>query len=391
MSHQLINHNPDLKRLRDEGFEVEVRGGYVLTHHIPYVNPSKEIRFGTLVSTLNISAGKTLSPDTHVIYFIGEHPCNKDGSIITAIRHGSANYPLLEGVTANHSFSNKPAAGYADYYAKISRYAEIISAPAKSINKDVTEKTFKVIEDLAEASVFVYPDTNSSRAKINLINAKLAGKKIAIIGLGGTGSYVLDLLAKTPVGEIHLFDADPFHQHNAFRSPGAASTAKLDQGVKKVHYLKEIYSNMHKHIIAHDYLVTETNVNELSVMSDVFICVDRNSVRKMLMSNLLRMNVPLIDVGLGVQTVDDTLIGTVRVTTATSMKSDHLPQRVAMEDREDDDYVTNIQIADLNSLNASLAVIKWKKMNGFYQDLEQEHNCTYTINVAQLETSDSTA
>jgi hypothetical protein len=39
---------------------------------------------------------------------------------------------------------------------------------------------------------------------------KLELGKIAIIGLGGTGSYVLDLAAKTPVKEIHLFDGDKF-------------------------------------------------------------------------------------------------------------------------------------------------------------------------------------
>ena len=49
-----------------------------------------------------------------------------------------------------------------------------------------------------------------------------------------------------------------------------------------------------------------------------------------------------------------------------------------------DEYSTNIQIADLNMLNAALAVIKWKKLCGFYQDLEREHNCTYSINVNQL-------
>jgi hypothetical protein len=37
-------------------------------------------------------------------------------------------------------------------------------------------------------------------------------------GLGGTGSYILDLVSKTPVNEILLFDSDDFLQHNAFRS-----------------------------------------------------------------------------------------------------------------------------------------------------------------------------
>ena len=38
---------------------------------------------------------------------------------------------------------------------------------------------------------------------------------------------------------------------------------------------------------------------------------------------------------------------------------------------EDDEYATNIQIADLNALNALMAVIKWKKLSGFYQDLKK--------------------
>ena len=41
-------------------------------------------------------------------------------------------------------------------------------------------------------------------------------------------------------------------------------------------------------------------------------------------------------------------------------------------------YASNIQVADLNMLNAALAVIKWKKLRGFYRDLEGEHHCTYT-------------
>ena len=36
----------------------------------------------------------------------------------------------------------------------------------------------------------------------------------------------------------------------------------------------------------------------------------------------------------------------------------------------DADYERNIQIADLNALTASMAVIRWKKFSGFYQDLE---------------------
>jgi hypothetical protein len=45
----------------------------------------------------------------------------------------------------------------------------------------------------------------------------------------------------------------------------------------------------------------------------------------------------------------------------------------------DDEYRQNIQIAELNTLNAALAVIRWKKHLGFYVDLEHEFSSTYTI------------
>jgi hypothetical protein len=53
-----------------------------------------------------------------------------------------------------------------------------------------------------------------------------------------------------------------------------------------------------------------------------------------------------------------------------------------------DDYSRNIQIAELNAMSAALAVIKWKKMYGFYQDLEHEHHSTYSINVNMMTSED---
>ena len=35
MSQPLISRSSDLKRLRDEGYELEVRGNYLLVHSIP--------------------------------------------------------------------------------------------------------------------------------------------------------------------------------------------------------------------------------------------------------------------------------------------------------------------------------------------------------------------
>ncbi len=296
MLQQLINHSPDLKRLQDEGYELEVKGGYLLIHHIPYVTHLREVKYGILVSELSLAnSQRTIKPSTHVINFIGEYPCNADGSIITAIQH-SNQQNLGHGIVINFSFSNKPQSGYVDYYEKVSTYSKILSSPAKNIDPLVTEKTFRIRENAIDTDVFQYIDTNSGRAKINLINEKVKGQKIAIIGLGGTGAYILDLLSKTPVSEIHLYDGDVFSQHNAFRSPGAAGKEDLDTVPSKVDYYFNQYSKIHQKITAHHSYVSTDNMKELSTMSFVFICIDNDVSRKLIIQFLLKSNIPFIDV-----------------------------------------------------------------------------------------------
>lgn len=391
MQLQLTNHNPDLKRLRDEGYQVEVQGGHLIVHHIPYLNSKKEIKYGKLVCQITLVGGKIGVPHTHVIDFVGENPCNIDGSVITEIQHSNSQRKLNSLLTVDRSFSNKPKGGYLNHYEKVKRYADIISAPAKYLDDKVTEKTFAVIPDSDNETPFRYIDTNSSRAKIEFINEKLKDQKIAIIGLGGTGAYILDQVAKNQVSEIHIYDGDSFDQHNAFRSPGAASLEILNESMSKVEYYFRIYTEMHKGIHIHDYYVKKGNLEELDCMSFVFVCVDNNAARKMITSYLAQKRIPFVDVGLGVTEVDGMLIGAVRITAGSSKKTDHLDNRIFPEEIGDNEYASNIQISDLNALNGILAVIRWKKMFEVYVDLEKEHNSTYTIEVSKIVNDDHAA
>lgn len=267
----------------------------------------------------------------------------------------------------------------------------MIIAPAKSINPSVTANTFRVIECSEDESVFHYLDSNSSRANINFINEKFKGQRIGIIGLGGTGSYILDFVAKTPVDEILLFDSDEFLMHNAFRAPGAATIETLNAQHKKVDYFAAIYSNIRRGIIPHAEKITEQNIELLKGLSFVFICVDSNIARGMIISNLLSFGIPFIDVGLGVEIKNDSLGAILRATIGTAAKHDHIKERIGTVDTDDNDYSTNIQIADLNAMNALMAVLKWKRLFGFYKDLKEEHNITYDVNTGQLLNDDTTA
>lgn len=238
---------------------------------------------------------------------------------------------------------------------------------------------------------FNYPDTNSSRAGIETLNERFHGQNIAIIGLGGTGSYILDLVVKSPVAQIHLFDGDVFELHNAFRSPGAPDVEDFVEDLKKVTYFCGIYSRMHRNIIPHTEYITIDNIGILKDFNFVFVCVDKNSVRTQICSALVKMNIPFVDCGLGVDKLNEQLISTIRVTTATPDKYDHLSKRFGSEDRDDDLYASNIQIADLNCMNAAFAVIKWKRWSGYYQDLKKEHNSFFTTSTNKIINEDNAA
>lgn len=393
MSRQLISRSADLKRLQDDGYELEVRAGHLLVKNVPYVDAGRKVRYGVLVSILDLAGDIATKPSTHVAYFVGEHPCNKDGSVIAQIRNESATKLLAPGLEINHTFSSKPAAtgSYKDYYEKMTTYVAIISGPAEVLDSRVNPRPFRIVETSEEESVFRYMDTASSRAGIGAAAAKLELPKVALVGVGGTGSYVLDLVSKTPVREIHLFDGDRFGSHNAFRSPGAATIEELRQRPMKVDYLAARYSPVHRSIVPHPYYLAKDNAAELAAMDFVFLCVDAGPAKRAIVEALEAADVPFIDVGMGVHLVDGALLGVLRVTTSTRDQRDHVrsKDRIPFSGGDvENEYDRNIQVADLNALTAALAVIKWKKLFGFYHDCTQEFFGTYTIDCNMLLSED---
>lgn len=389
MSRRPIVLDSDLKRLQEEGYEVEVRSGHVLVHSIPYVNARREIARGIVVTNLGGNVGGLGAPGDHQVWFVGDYPCHHTGAPIDGIRNSSENRELWPGFAVQHRFSNKPfgASGYPDYYSKLTNYISIIANEAKLIDPNATPCTFTVVESTEEDSVFRYWDSASSRSNTLSVSARLSIGRIAIIGLGGTGSYVLDLIAKTPVREIHLFDGDVFCQHNAFRSPGAASADVLEEALPKVDYFSRIYGAMRTGVIAHPVHVTEDNLKGLEGFDFAFLCVDKGAVRRLVGSFLKQQNIPFVDVGMELMHIpeENSLFGTCRITCCTPEKSDHFERHAPLgADDANDLYRSNIQVADMNCLNAAFAVIKWKQYCGFYQDLVKVHHSTFSINAHSL-------
>jgi hypothetical protein len=287
--------------------------------------------------------------------------------------------PFGDGLVASCSFSHKPDPTYPNYYDKMSTYADMLVAYAQVIDKEASAKTFPPIAANGDESMFRYFDSATSRARIGAVTDKLRLRKIAIVGLGGTGSYILDLVAKTPIAQIDLYDADFMLTHNAFRAPGAASLDELNQRPRKVNYHQSKYDAMHRNVIAHPTMLDASNIDELRDCDFVFLSVDAGPTKRFIVERLQEFGVPFIDTGMGIYQTGTSLGGIVRTTTSSSTKSDHVLGTLSFHDEDDDEYEQSIQIADLNMLNAALAVIKWKKLCGFYADFESEHSSNYTI------------
>ncbi|WP_439408571.1 ThiF family adenylyltransferase [Bradyrhizobium sp. DASA03076] len=377
-----IDRSPDLQRLRKEGYNVLVtNAGNLVVQDVPYVNSKREIAIGALASNLDLAGDITAQPQDHTAKFIGEYPCDSQRNTLTVLQHTSGPFDLGSGFVAQHSFSRKPACGhYENYYEKMTAYIALLGKHVAAIDPLVTAKTHRVIEPEDDNSPFNYLDTASARAEINTITARLAEDAVAIVGIGGTGSYVLDMVAKTPVRKIHIFDADRFLTHNAFRAPGAPAIEELREQPLKVEYFASIYAHMHRGIVPHPFHIDATNVDELNGMSFVFLCMEGGAAKRAIVDKLEALGIPFADVGMGLYAKRNSIGGMLRSVLSLPDARESARARIPFAtDDANNEYDKNIQVADLNALNACLAVIAWKKLRSFYFNLGNERFVSYTI------------
>jgi hypothetical protein len=284
-----------------------------------------------------------------------------------------------DGVHADFMFSAKT--DYRDYYHKVTTYVGRIEAEAAKLEDAATARTFPVIREIQGESVFKYADTASTRAGIGALNDRVAGRRIGIVGLGGTGSYIVDLVSKTHVAEIHLFDKDIFSSHNAFRAPGAPTAEHLESRPQKVAHFAAIYSNMRKGIVAHDVFMEDANLSLLTGLDFVFLCLDTGDAKRLVVAKLVASATPFIETGMGVILANGQLRGIVRISTSTPTTRAEAAPHISYSagDGVANEYATNIQTAELNAFNAALAVIRWKQYMSIYQDSREQYYCGYSI------------
>lgn len=386
MSTEPLARNADMARLLDDGYDVVIQQGHLIVRHIPYVTTTRTIAYGFLTYPVTVSGDTIVSGTDHRIWLGAETPCDEHGRPLS-IAHPDA-HQVTTTQTADFMLSSKPGPhGYPDEYSKVVTYARIISQHAQALDPAATATPGAAWQETADESRFQYRDTASSRAGLAAINTRFHGHRVAIVGLGGTGSYIADQIAKTEVDSLLLIDGDTFDNHNAFRAPGAPTLEELRNRPTKADYFAAIYGRMHRHVTAASVYLDADNID--SILADVtfvFLASDDPHSKTPIVAWLEDHDLPFIDVGMGVDEVDGHLTGLLRVTTSVPGHRDHVHRRNLIPTAAPhlDDYGRNIQTADLNSLNAVLAVISFKQHIDYYASMTPAGLTTYSVFAHQM-------
>lgn len=387
MLSELASHNDDIKQLVDRGYALAVDSNYLVVRDVPYLNERGELQWGAIVTKLVFPVDKVrVIQEDHQILFAGSHPHSLDGTPIQNLGGGASQLALTDAckdVVVQRSFSNKPTetGKFSNFFEKIESYVAQISGPAMQ-RYGVTPYTFRAVEEegVTQSSlIFKVRDTLTSRAEISDLAAKFVDDDVAVIGLGGTGAYLLDFLVKSQVPSIRGFDPDLFYVHNAFRSPGAIHDREF--GGPKADIYTSRYESFRNGLKIKRKFIDESSSDDLTGVTFAFVCVDKGSSRAGIFALLLSMQIPFIDVGMGLSRQGGPLAGMLRATYYSKQGGEDV-RRMKLADESDDPddvYRTNIQIGELNSLNACLAVIKFKQLRGFYVDAGSPFHLLFDI------------
>ena len=380
MSSSPIDRSPDLRALTEAGYALELRGAYLAVKNVPYLkNAAGQLASADMVMSVEFPNGSATPPGDHTVWWTGKPPFRADGSSMESDLSCGAwkeGRDLGEGFTVYMQWSRKPVTNgelrsYVDYQEKVTTYVAEVAGQADFRHPGVLEAAKSgEASKVAVNSRFKYIDTNTYRYGLKGIEQRIEDEIVAIIGVGGTGSYLVDILAKTNVRELHLFDKDVLKQHNAFRMCGAARLEELGGSCSKVHWCRRTYAAIREegiHVSTEELNATSRDI--LARFTTVFIAVDDLTVRRGLQAACNELGVYHVSVGLGVEVEgqsNDQLGGNVKVETAFRPRHSR-PSEPPPKQRPRQAYGI-VQTAELNMLGAALAVLEWKAKVGIYRN-----------------------
>ena len=392
-----MSHKDRLTAFAEQiGFEVEPEAGVVQAVRVPCLFVGGVPGTCTIETSYDPATGKPdnrIGGDVHAVQITidGEY----DGRVYHADGTPIGNHVGGDGKTWSNISIKRGARGRPEPDETANN---LLHRYAKHIVGAVSAAGYSEPAALAMSDPFHIPNTFEARAAIAPVQDRIRGQRIAIIGLGGTGAYLLDLIAKTPVSEIHLLDSDCVDWHTLKRAPGAPTAEEIELvragSLLKVDYYHSKYAAFRDGIHPHPVRVDSPSMF-VEFLSDhpinyAFVCIDQftagDSVRQdAVYRAVTEAGVPFIDSGVSI-TLDDCAVRGAVTTSAYDAGSDAWKDAIpnARLDGGAPGY-RNVQLPEVNAAAATFAVMEWRRRTGqyvsespsFYQKFRLEKGRTF--------------
>ena len=371
MSATPTSHDGGLERVVQAGLDYTIEGDTLTVGPIPYRLSSGAVGHGELICHVEREGARLRAPGDHTVGWIAdEKPHTRSGAVLENLIHQPAPQGWANGMTSICGMSRKAHdRGYGDYGEKMLAYARLIARETgRNWKRDSVGSG--VVKD---GNNMVDQETGLTRSAIGDMDQLFKREKLAVIGAGGTGGFIVDMIAKCNVASIDIYDDDVVSQHTQLRWPGVVKRSVVEEHRNKAEYLAQVYaSRTNKNIRGHDLRVGRSDLTLFRNKTMVFVAVDRGSGRREILTGLTELAVNFIDCGIDLRRDSDGLTASARV--VRTAREDDREKRIALVEKTpgrdfgEGMYEAAVQTAEINALNATLAVIAWKQGIGFYKD-----------------------
>ena len=359
------------------GFDIEVESDVVRAVRVPCLFAGEVVGTCTIETSCDPATGKPtqqIGGAVHAVRITADE--EHDGRVYHADGTPIGNYVNGDGKTWSDISIHKGSQNSPEDDGSAS---DMIHRYAKQVVGAVAAAGYSELATLALPDPFHIPNTFEARAAIAPVQDRIRGQSIAIIGLGGTGAYLLDLIAKTPVSEIHLLDSDCVDWHTFKRAPGAPTAKEIELvragSMLKVDYYHSKYAAFRDGIHPHPVQVDSSSMFAEFVFEHpvnyAFVCIDQltegDSARQdVVYRAVTEAGVPFIDSGVSI-TLEDCAVRGAVTTSSYDAGSD------AWEDAIPNARLKggapgyrNVQLPEVNAAAATLAVMEWRRRTGQY-------------------------
>ncbi len=359
------------------GFDVEVESGIVRAVRVPCLFVGRVTGTCTIETSYDPANGKPdnrIGGDVHAVQITTDR--EYDGRVYYADGTPIGNYVGGDGKTWSNISIKKGSQGNPE---SDETPQDLLHRYAKHIVGAVSAAGYSEPAALTIPDPFHIPNTFEARAAISPVQDRIRGQRIAIIGLGGTGAYLLDLISKTPVSEIHLLDSDYVDWHTLKRAPGAPTAEEIELirtgSLLKVDYYHSKYEAFRPGIHPHPVRVDSPSMFAEFVSDHpidyAFICIDQltdgDSARQdVVYGAVTEAGVPFIDSGVSI-TIEDRAVRGAVTTSTYDAGSDAWKNAIpnARLDGSAPGY-RNVQLPEVNAAAAVFAVMEWRRRTGQY-------------------------